>query len=168
MMSVVSGTRYMRPVLTNLTLSTSLLSITQLHWIKELSPAQPYGFNDYIKGVGTSSSTSCRKRNIYALFNKHPGRNHMIISVTRKPPHPELSINAVVDLVDMTDQREGVHKINTILFFISFPQLRALQELALNSDNYDLSSAEYRVTAKTDRRNSQKMFRGQYCRQRCV
>ena len=35
----------------------------------------------------------------------------------------------------------------TKLFSISFPQLRALQELALQSTNFDYSCAEYRVTA---------------------
>ena len=55
-------------------------------------------------------------------------------------------MNTLVDLMDMIDQPEAVHKINTILFSVSFPQLRVLQELALESDNYDLS-AEYRVVA---------------------
>ena len=54
-------------------------------------------------------------------------------------------MNTLVDLVDMIDQPEGVHKINIILFSVSFPQLRVLQELTLESDNYDFSSAEYRV-----------------------
>ena len=56
-------------------------------------------------------------------------------------------MNTLVDLVGMIDQPEGVHKINTILFSVSFPQPRALQELALGSDNYDFSLAEYRVVA---------------------
>ena len=51
-----------------------------------------------------------------------------------------------VDLVDMIEKPEGVHKINIKLFYISFPQLHGLQELALES-NFDYSSAEYRVTA---------------------
>ena len=46
----------------------------------------------------------------------------------------------------MIEKPEGVHKINTKLFSISFPQLRGLQELALESMNFDYSSAEYRVT----------------------
>ena len=33
------------------------------------------------------------------------------------------------------------------MFSISFPQLRGLQEFALESTNFDYSSAEYRVTA---------------------
>ena len=52
-----------------------------------------------------------------------------------------------VDLVDMIEKPEGVHNINTTLFSISFPQLRALQELALESTNFGYCSAEYRVTA---------------------
>ena len=47
----------------------------------------------------------------------------------------------------MIDKPEGVHKINTKLFSISFPQLHCLQELALESTNFDYSSAEYRVIA---------------------
>ena len=55
-------------------------------------------------------------------------------------------MSTLVDLVDMTEKPEGVHKINTKLFSISFPQLRCLQELALESTNFDHSSAEYRET----------------------
>ena len=49
--------------------------------------------------------------------------------------------------MDMIEKSDGVHKINTKLFSISFLQLRGLQELALWSTNFDYSSAEYRVTA---------------------
>ena len=56
-------------------------------------------------------------------------------------------MSTLVDLVDMTEKPEGVHKINTKLFSISFPHLRGLQELALKSTNFVYSSAEYRVTA---------------------
>ena len=47
----------------------------------------------------------------------------------------------------MIEKPEGVHNINTKLFSISFPQLCFLQELALESTNFDYSSAEYRVTS---------------------
>ena len=56
-------------------------------------------------------------------------------------------MNTRVGLVDMINQPDGVHKINTILFSVSFPQLRVLQELALESNNYDFSSAQYRIVA---------------------
>ena len=56
-------------------------------------------------------------------------------------------MSTLVDLVDMIEKPEGVHKINTKLFSISFPQLPCLQELALESTNFDYSSAEYRVIA---------------------
>ena len=56
-------------------------------------------------------------------------------------------MSTLVDLVDMIEKPEGVHKLNTKLFSISFPQLRCLQELALESTNFDYSSAEYRVIA---------------------
>ena len=49
----------------------------------------------------------------------------------------------------MIEKPEGVHKINTKLFSVSFPQLRCLQELALESINFDYSSAEYKVTTIT-------------------
>ena len=55
--------------------------------------------------------------------------------------------DTLADRVDMINQPEGLHKINTILFSVSFPQLRVLQELVSESDNYDFSSAEYRVVA---------------------
>ena len=54
----------------NPTLLTSLCRTRELFWIKELGSAKPYGFNDQIKGVGTFSSISCKKTNIYSLFNK--------------------------------------------------------------------------------------------------
>ena len=56
-------------------------------------------------------------------------------------------MSTIVELVDVTKKPEGVHKINTKLFSISFPQLRCLQDLALESPNFDYSSAEYRVIA---------------------
>ena len=56
-------------------------------------------------------------------------------------------MNTLLELVDMIDQPEGVHKINTILFSVSIPQLCVLQESALESDNYHFSYAEYREVA---------------------
>ena len=56
-------------------------------------------------------------------------------------------MSTLVGLVDMTEKPEGVHKINTKLCSISFPQLRCLQEFAPESTNFDYFSAEYRVTA---------------------
>ena len=56
-------------------------------------------------------------------------------------------MRTLVDLVDMIEKPEGVHKSNTKLFSVSFPQLRCPQELALESTIFDYSSAEYRVTA---------------------
>ena len=47
----------------------------------------------------------------------------------------------------MIEKPEGVYNINTKLFSISFPQLRALQELAMESTNFDYSCAECRVAA---------------------
>ena len=58
----------------NPTLLTSLCRTRELFWIKELGTAKPYGFNDQIKGVGTLSSISCKKANIYSLFNQQPRR----------------------------------------------------------------------------------------------
>ena len=56
-------------------------------------------------------------------------------------------ISTLIDLVDMIEKPKDVHKINTKLFSISFLQLHGLQELALESTNFDYSSAEYTVTA---------------------
>ena len=53
----------------------------------------------------------------------------------------------MVNLIDLIDQPQGVHKIKTTLFSIYLPKLRELQLLALESTNYDYESAEYRVTA---------------------
>ena len=51
----------------------------------------------------------------------------------KRAPRPDVAMSTLVDLVDMTEKPEGVHKINTKLFSISFPQLRGLQELVLKS-----------------------------------
>ena len=130
-------------------LSTPLRRERELFWIKELGTAKPYSFNDQIKGVGTLSSTSCKKTNVYTLFNKHQRRkrSHGKRHYYKKAPHPESSIHALITLIDMTDQPEGVHEIKTHLFSMSLPQLSSLQEIALESTNTDFSSAEYRVTS---------------------
>ena len=72
----------------------------------------------------------------------------IVVRVKLQNSHqPDITMSTLVDLVDMIEKPEGVHKINTKLFSISFPQLRCLQELALESTNFDYSSAEYRVIA---------------------
>ena len=95
------------------------------------------------------SSISCKKTNIYSLFNKQPRqkRSHGKRRYNKRAPQPDVTMSTLVDLVDMIEKPEGVHKINTKLFSISFPQLCCLQELALESTNFDHSSAEYRVIA---------------------
>ena len=55
-------------------------------------------------------------------------------------------MSTLVDLVEMIEKPEVLHNINTKLFFVLFPQVRALQELALESTNFYYSSSEYRVT----------------------
>ena len=68
-------------------------------------------------------------------------------TIEKRAPQPDVTMSTLVDLVDMIEKPEGVHKINTKLFSISFPQLCCLQEGALGSTNFDYSSAEYRVIA---------------------
>ena len=76
-------------------------------------------------------------------MKKIPWKRHYNNSVLQ----PNVTMSNLVDLVDMIEEPEGVHKINTKLFSISFPQLCCLQELALESTNFNYFSAEYRVTA---------------------
>ena len=135
-------------------LLTSIRRTRELFWLKELGTAKPYGFNDQIKGVGTLSSISYQKTNIYSLFNKQPRRNRshvkrhcLFIYYNKRAPQPDVALSTLVDLVKMTEKPEGVHEINAKLFSISLPQLRALQEIALESTNFDYSFAEYKVTA---------------------
>ena len=92
----------------NPTLLTSIHRTRELFWIKELGTAKPYGFNDQIKGVGTLSSISCKKTNIYSLFNKQPRRKR-----SHGKRQPDIAMSTLVDLVDMIEKPEGVHKINT-------------------------------------------------------
>ena len=130
-------------------LLTSIRRTRELFWINELGTAKPYGFNDQIKEVGTFSSISCKKTNVYSLLNKQlrRKRSHGKRHYNKRAPQPDVAMSTLVDLVDMTEKPERVHNINTKLFSISFPQLRGLQELALESTNFDYSSSEYRVTA---------------------
>ena len=123
--------------------------LRELHWIKELGTAIPYGCNDQIKGVGTLSSPSCKHTNVLGIFNKQQRRKRsMDIGITtKKTPQLDSRIDTLVNLIDSTDQPQGVHKIKTTLFSISLPKLRELQSLALESTDYDYESAEYRVTA---------------------
>ena len=48
--------------------------LRELHWIKELGTATPYGRNDQIKGVGTLSSPLCKHTNVLGIFNKQQRR----------------------------------------------------------------------------------------------
>ena len=119
----------------NPALLTSIRRTRELSWIKELGTAKPYGFNDQIKGVGTLISISCKKTNIYSLFDKQPRRkrSHGKRHYNKRTPQPDVAMSTLVDLVDMIEKPEG----NTKLFSISFPHLRGLQELALESTNFD-------------------------------
>ena len=87
----------------NPTLLTSLRRTRELFWIKELGTAKPYGFNDQIKGVGTLNSISCKKTNIYSLFNKQPRRkrSHGKRHYNKRAPQPDVTMSTLVDLVDM-------------------------------------------------------------------
>ena len=83
------------------------------------------------------------------LFNKQPRRkrSHRRRHYNKIAPQPDVTVSTLGDIVDIIEKPQGVHKINTKLFSVSFPQLCCLQELALESTNFDYSSAEYRVTA---------------------
>ena len=56
-------------------------------------------------------------------------------------------MSTLLDLVDMIEKHEGVHNINIKLLAVSFPQLRYLQELALEFKKIDYPSDEHRLTA---------------------
>ena len=125
-----------------------LRRLRELHWIKELGTAAPYGCNDQIKGVGTLSSPSCKHTNVLGIFNKQQRRkrSHGHRHYNKKTPQLDSSIDTLVNLIDSIDQPQGVHKIETTLFSISLLKLHEQQSLALESTNYDYESAEYRVT----------------------
>ena len=138
----------------NPTLLTSFGRIRELFRIKELDSARPYCFNDQTKRGGTFSSISCKKTNIYSLFKNNPDekiiwkRHH-----SKRAPQSDVSMSTLVDLVDMIEEPEGVHNINTKLVSISFLRLRSLQEFALESTKFDCSSTEYRqdiITTTSD------------------
>ena len=122
----------------NPTLPTSFCRTRELFWIKELGTAKPYGFNDQIKSRYLSS-ISCKKTNIYTVFYKQRRRkrSHEKRHYNKRAPRPDVAMSTLVDLVNMIEKPEGVHKINTKLFSISFPQLHGLEGLALESTNFD-------------------------------
>ena len=123
--------------------------LRELHWIKELGPAAPYGCYDQIKGVGTLSSPSCKHTSVLGIFNEQQRRkrSHGHRHYNKKTLQLDSSIDTLINLIDSIDQPQGVHKIKTTLFSISLPKLREPQSLALEFTNYDYESAEYRVTA---------------------
>ena len=116
----------------------------ELFWIKELGNVAPYGCNNQVKGVGILTSPSCRKTNVFGLFNKKERRkrSHGRRHYNKKPPQQDL----FVDLVDTVFERQGPHKIKTKLFALKLTELRSLQKVALESDNFNYESAEYRAS----------------------
>ena len=54
----------------------------------------------------------------------------------KKAPKQELSM-ILVDIVYLIGQPEGVHRIKTKLLSMSIPEIRHLQQLVLQSTNYD-------------------------------
>ena len=100
----------------NPTLLTSICRTRELFWIKEVGTDKQYGFNDQIKGGSTLSSISCKKTNIYSLFNKQPRRkrSHGKRHYNKRAPKPDVAMSTLVDLVDMTEKPEGVHKIKEV------------------------------------------------------
>ena len=82
----------------NPTLLTSFRRTREPFLIKESGTARPYGFNDQIKGFGTLSSISCKKTNIYSIFNKQlrrkrsHGKGTTIKKVCSKVPPSRNSI----------------------------------------------------------------------------
>ena len=92
--------------------------------------------------VPGAASHARRPSSIASLINNRDEKG-----TNKRSPEPDVTMGTLVDLMDMIEKPESVHKINTKLFSMSFPQLRCLQELALESTNFEYSSAEYRVTA---------------------
>ena len=118
--------------------------LRELHWIKELGTAAPYGCNDQIKGVGTLSSPSCKHTNVLGIFNKQQRqkRSHGHRHYNKKAPQLDSSIDTMVNLIDLIDQPQGVHKIKTTLFSISLPKFCELQSLALQTMTMNLLNIE--------------------------
>ena len=123
--------------------------LRELHCIKELGTAAPYGCNDQIKGVRTLSSLSCRSISVLGIFNKQQRRkrSHGHRHYNKRTPQLDSSIDTFVNLIDSIDQPQGVHKIKTMLFSFSLPKLLELQTIVQESTNYEYDSAEHRVTA---------------------
>ena len=103
------------------------------------SSVQPNHMASMTKGFGTLNSISCKKTNIYGLFNKQTNRkrSHKKRRYNKRAPQPDVAMSTLVDLANMIEKPEGVHNnINTTkLFSISFQQLSTLQELALEPIN---------------------------------
>ena len=76
--------------------------LRELHWIKELGTAAPYGCNDQKTRVGTLSSPSCKHTNVLAIFNKQQRRkrSHGHQHYNKKAPQLDSSIDTFVNLID--------------------------------------------------------------------
>ena len=64
-------------------------------------------------------------QHIVSLINSRDEKDHMEKRhYSKRAPQPAVTMSTLVDLVDMIEKPEGVNKINTKLFSISFTQLR--------------------------------------------
>ena len=79
--------------------------LRELHWIKELGTAAPFGCNDQIKGVGTLSSPLCKHTNVLGIFSKQERRkrSHGHRHYNKKTPQLASSIDTSINLIDSID-----------------------------------------------------------------
>ena len=89
--------------------------LRELHWIKELGTAAPYGCNDQIKGVGALSSPSCKNTNVLGIFNKQQRRkrSHGHQHYNKKTPQLDSSLDTLVNLIDSIDQPHRFNRSTT-------------------------------------------------------
>ena len=104
------------------------------------SSVQPNHMASMTKSKGSVpwAASHARRQTSTVSLNKQPRRkrSHGKMLYNKRALQPDVTMSTLIDLVDMIDW----------IVSISFPQLRSLQALAMESNNFDYSSAEYRVT----------------------
>ena len=116
----------------------------ELHWIKELGTAAPYGCNDNIKGVGNLSSPACSSVNVMSLFNEFPRRKRSHGHRHYKSSHTDINFH---ELLSYIHEPLGIHHIRTELYAISNVKLRKLQNECLDSAFTNQFSSEYQLSS---------------------
>ena len=125
----------------------------ELHWIRQLGTAMPYGCNDNIKDIGNLSSPRCSDVNVMGLFDspvrrkrshghRHYHRPQLITSSSNSSCHDKF-----IALLPYMQRPLGLHHIRTSLFSLSVSDLRRFRDYTLGLPLTDPNTKEYRLSS---------------------